>query len=245
MNPPQPKMLLPLFGRSEADPGERRRMDTNGQWFNHGGGRSQWLAVLLVLLGAGLSFGQSGNQPKQIDYSEFRIVTERNIFNPKRYARSGPRPATQPSSRVDAITLVGTMTYEKGPFAFFEGTSSEYRKVLKPSESIAGYRVTNIAFNSVKLSGQTNEIQLAVGMQLRREDEGPWHISAAPEPLPRPASDLGATPTSRPADSTAAATSVPQAGAGGGSETNAPSAAGAADDVLRRLMQRREQEINR
>ena len=29
------------------------------------------------------------------------------------------------------MTLVGTMTYEKGTFAFFDGSSSEYRKALK------------------------------------------------------------------------------------------------------------------
>lgn len=206
----------------------------------------QLLVTLLLLPGARPAFGQAGSQAKQIDYSDFRLVTDRNIFNPRRLARSnGARPPSQPASRVDAFTLVGTMTYEKGPFAFFEGTSPEYRKVLKPSESIAGYKLTNIAFNSVKLADQTNEIQLAVGMQMRREDQGAWHVSAAAEPLPPTRSEGATAGAARPADNSAAPSTAPPSDGGAAGEAAAPAAAGAADDVLRRLMQRREQENNR
>ena len=62
------------------------------------------------------------------------------------------------------------MTYEKGTFAFFDGTSSEYKKALKLADAIAGYKVTNIAPNGVKLASGTNELDLSVGAQLRREE---------------------------------------------------------------------------
>src|SRR5262249_468863 len=64
----------------------------------------------------------------------FRIVTERNIFDPNR----GPaiRPRSGPTRSTDYFALVGTMSYEKGLFAFFDGTSSEYRKALKLGDSI-------------------------------------------------------------------------------------------------------------
>ena len=54
------------------------------------------------------------------------------------------------------MTLVGTMTYEKGTFAFFDGSSSEYRKALKRAGIIAGYKLTSIAANSVELASGTN-----------------------------------------------------------------------------------------
>ena len=70
------------------------------------------------------------------------------------------------------------MSYEKGTFAFFDGTSSDYKKALKLTDSIAGYKVTNIAPNSVKLASGTNELELSVGAQLRREEDGPWLLAS-------------------------------------------------------------------
>src|SRR5690348_9065903 len=51
-----------------------------------------------------------------LDFSAFRLVVDRNIFDPNRAPRRGP---TAPVRTVDAFTLVGTMSYEKGIFAFF------------------------------------------------------------------------------------------------------------------------------
>ena len=42
---------------------------------------------------------------------------------------------------------------------------------------IAGYKVANIAPNGVKLAAGTNELELSVGMQLRREEDGPWLLA--------------------------------------------------------------------
>ena len=73
------------------------------------------------------------------------------------------------------------MSYEKGLFAFFDGTSSEYRKVLKRTDTIAGYKVEDIAPNHVKLASGTNEFDLPVGMQMRREEEGDWLLTTRTE----------------------------------------------------------------
>jgi len=201
------------------------------------------LIILLLLLNAALCFGQSTNQSKRLSYSDFQIINERNIFNPRRYARSGPRQA-QPASKVDFFTLVGTMTYEKGPFAFFEGTSSDYRKVLKPLDSIAGYKITNIEFNSVKLASQTNEVQLGVGMQMRREEDGPWRLAAASEPVP-PSNEVASATASKPGEAAAPSAGTSEPGAANQTASAATAPGGSDDAVLRRLMQRREQEMNR
>ncbi len=206
-----------------------------------GRSRRAWIPVLLLLI-TGLAAGaQTANQAKRIDYSTFRIITERNIFNPKRYARNIPQPRW-PAAKVDAFTLVGTMTYEKGPFAFFEGTSPEYRKVAKLSDSIAGYKVTNIEFGSVKLTSPTNELQLPVGMQLRREEDGPWQVASTPEAAPTaPSTAIGSV--SRPAETSSTLTGTTAQATT--NQTAAASSPASSDEVLRRLMQRREQENNR
>ncbi len=95
------------------------------------------------------------------------------------------RPRSRPN-RTESFALVGVMSYDKGPFAFFEGSRSDYQKVLKQDDSIAGFKVAAIEPAAVKLSSPTNEIELHVGMQMRREDEGEWKMSQKPENLEAP-----------------------------------------------------------
>src|SRR5262249_8652181 len=130
--------------------------------------------------------GQTTNTPSsRLDYSSFQIINERNVFNPHRSARSAPRERTSRSARprtTDSFALVGTMNYsEKGPLAFFEGSSSDYRKVLKPNEKIADFTVAEIAQSHVKLSSPTNQLELRVGMQLQHDESGVWNISERSE----------------------------------------------------------------
>ena len=147
------------------------------------------------------------------DYSTFKLILERNIFDPNRVHRG---PGSQPRPRtVDSLTLVGIMSYEKGTFAFFDGSSSEYKKAVKLSDTIAGHKITRIEPNAVILSAGTNQVELRVGMRLHREEGGDWIVSAQQE-------------------SYAAASSTP---------TASSAAPGSADnDVLERLRKKREQE---
>jgi hypothetical protein len=156
------------------------------------------------------------------------------------------------------------MSYGKGPFAFFDGTSSEYRKVLKLGDSIAGYKITNIEPNSARLASSTNEVQLRVGMQLRREENGAWHVATAvdtPSPENAPARTggrpgmsptlAGAAPNIDPAAALAADVPDPQAAQAeppadpGAANADSPTNSTETDPVLRRLMERRNQEVNR
>jgi len=218
--------------------------------------------------------------PKKIEFSDFKIITDRNIFNPRRYARgnnSERRETARPRS-VESLTLVGIMSYEKGWFAFFDGTSSAFRKAAQPNEKVGGFTVTEISPMQVTLAWETNSAELRVGMQMRREEGGEWRTNAAPEPaLAAYVAPVTARPTVAP--SAAADASSPggeasafpafvggadqptmivlpadgqgslDAGAGAislSATNNAPSGApGGENDVLRRLMQRREQELNK
>ncbi len=164
--------------------------------------------------------------PARLDYAAFRIIVDRNIFDPNRTPhRVGERTVRQPPKVLDSLTLVGTMSYENGTFAFFDGSSSDYKKALKLSDVIAGYRVTNIAPNGVTLTAGTNALNLGVGMQLRREEDGSWLLSGQ-------AGSYAATPA-------ATSTNAAAATATTGSDT----ASGAAEsDIIKKLMQRRAQE---
>jgi hypothetical protein len=152
------------------------------------------------------------------DYASFKLIAERNIFNANRSRRSGRASSEERKpNRVDTVTLVGMLTYEKGPYAFFDGSSSDYRKVLGPGKTIAGYTIEEITGTGVKLNSGTNTVELQVGSQMRREEGGEWHVVGG----------------SRAQASTAGATSS--------GDSTEP--AGEESDIVKRLMQQREQEL--
>ncbi len=155
-----------------------------GSKFKVQGSRFLLVLVLVLILNSALQtvLAQATNSPSRFDYASFHIITDRNIFNPRRSARytRTERPR-QAATRTDSFALVGTMSYEKGLFAFFDGSSSDYRKVLKQDDTIAGFKVAGIEASYVKLASPTNQVELHVGMQLRHEDDGDWHVSVPPE----------------------------------------------------------------
>ena len=167
----------------------------------------------------------TNNGPVTLDYASFKIIVDRNIFDPNRWPhKEKPPQVVSRSKSFDSLTLVGIMSYEKGTFAFFDGTSSEYKKALKLTDSIAGYKVTNIAPHGVKLASGTNELELSVGAQLRREEDGPWLLTGQSTSY---AATLASTSTNA-----AAATTTGSDAASGGAES----------DILKRLMLKREKE---
>jgi hypothetical protein len=117
----------------------------------------------------------ASSAPTGLNESAFSIISERNIFNSKRTGSVLGR--TQSRRTVEDFALTGTMDYGKGKYAVFEGSSTEFTKVLQPNGFIAGYKVVEIQPNSVKLelTGQITELPIGTGM--RREDRGPWKFT--------------------------------------------------------------------
>jgi hypothetical protein len=182
---------------------------------------------------------QRTNSSSVNNTDDFGIIAQRNIFNPY---RSGTRiqtfrPDKRPTTprQTPYFALVGTMSYPKGVFAFFDGTSTDYKKVLAQGATINGYTVAEIAPNGVKLATTNGSpIEMKVGTQMRYEN-GAWKL---PEGMGS-SGDSGASATSGVAAS-------PEENSGGSTAVTAPeetppSAEG--NDVLRKLMEQRQKEL--
>lgn len=143
--------------------------------------RSLFVIATVMALGLMNSPAEQTNAPSRSSYDAFRMISDRNIFNPNRYARSSGRTRTEsrPASRVESFTLVGLMAYEKGVFAFFDGTSASYKKTLEGAGTISEFKITSVTPDQARLVSGTNEFVLHVGMQVRREDEGDWFLTEA------------------------------------------------------------------
>lgn len=196
-----------------------------------------FIILALALTGSLGARAQSSNQvPDPTDYAAFsRFIAERNIFDPNRQPHFSNRPQASRththSPSAPAFSLVGTMAYEKGYFAFFNGNSDELRQALPVSGTIAGYTVADISYGHVTLettnaaTNATGKVELKVG-DVMREENGQWQFAGA--------GDISTGSRSVSSSSTPATSS---------SSTPAPSSsASEPNDILKRLMQKREQE---
>jgi hypothetical protein len=197
------------------------------------------LALAAALLAGGAAQAQSNGVPGPADYPAFsRFITDRNIFDPNRQPyyyssntrRTTPRIRTR-STSAPALTLVGTMSYQKGMFAFFNGNSDDLKKALRVADKIAGYTVMDISASRVKLetADKKKQFDMKVGDAMRQEN-GKWVFAGAGEISNEP------SPTETPAS---------PAGSDGSSESAAPATPSSAtepNEVLKRLMQLREKE---
>ena len=219
--------------------------------------------LIAVAISAG---AQTTNVP---DFASFQIISQRNIFNQSRVPHTRATHVTVPV--VDSFAFVGTMSYAKGEFAFFNGSSSEFRKVLQVDGEIANFKVTDITPKSVTLTNGTNQVVLDLQTQMRRDDNGHWAMSSERASYPgagssyRSSSRSQFSSTSRPYASSSRSADPAMAGPGPdnmqindtnlsgaeerptpGEEENPPEAStppgGGGNDALSRLMQRRAQE---
>ena len=172
------------------------------------------------------SSGKSSERPKVVApagpaFETYRLIGDRNIFNPNRVGRSS-RSSEAPAPRTDVITFVGTMQYEKGLFAFFDSPDAAYRKALNEGGALGKFTVKSIAADSVELERDAKPLTLQMGQQLRRPDGGEWSV-------------VGAEIVRREARAAEAA-----ANPGPGAPLAIPADA---SDALRRLMEKRQQQL--
>ena len=184
------------------------------------GTQHRWLFMLGVMV-CSPCFAASTNAPARTEYAFFKLIPERNIFNPARVAHHfQTTPADSGTSTpTDAFVLVGTMAYAKGTFAFFSGPTTNYQKVLPCHGEIAGFKLTAIQPEAVILTTSNRTLALHVGAQLQRNAETGWTL--VPNVLTQGADQVISPAPPPPAN-----------------DPVAP-----ANDILKKLMQKREQEL--
>jgi hypothetical protein len=194
--------------------------------------RTATLAALAAVSAAGAAPAQSNRIPGPKDYDKFTaFISDRNVFDPQRVSHSYTgiirSPIRKPRA-APAIEFVGTMSYEKGTFAFLSGNNSEYNGVLQIGDRYLTFRVASLCATNVVLEGTNNvRISLALGDGLRQEN-GNWVSTAGGE---FPAASASDTTSSYSGDSS-----------GTRSESAAPPSSGEPNEALKRLMQLREKE---
>ena len=198
---------------------------------------SIWIGSLTagVLFGSLLGFAAETHPTSVIDSKEVaRRVGDRNIFDPERQpkirgeSRPAPKPKAVASADAPEFGLVGVITYPRGTFAFFDGNASEFHKTLQLNAVIAGQTLSTITPQSITLIASNRPPNLLrVGQRLRQDSEGVWQLvtGLGGEGFKRSGSAEGSTGTA------AASSTTPSEDPPG------------SDEILKRLLKKREQEM--
>ena len=198
---------------------------------------SIWIGSLMagVLFGSLLGFAAETHPTSVIDSKEVaRRVGDRNIFDPERQpkirgeSRPAPKPKAVASADAPEFGLVGVITYPRGTFAFFDGNASEFHKTLQLNAVIAGQTLSTITPQSITLIASNRPPNLLrVGQRLRQDSEGVWQLvtGLGGEGFKRSGSAERSTGTA------AASSTTPSEDPPG------------SDEILKRLLKKREQEM--
>ncbi len=143
----------------------------------------------------------------------FALVTERNIFNPNRTARTRSAPEEKPV-RTEEVALVGVVGFGADPAAVFHSADPRLRGEAAAGGRLGDFSVVAVTPAGVELRAGERTYTLAVAQRLTRVEGGEWTASAAPVPEVRSRPD--APPVEVPAN---------------------------ASEVLKRLMKQREKQL--
>lgn len=203
------------------------------------------LLLLAVLIGGPRSICGQDTDPRGEGFNTFRLVTQRNIFNPDRrrpppVSERRTPPPRQPDP--DIVRLTGTMLYQDRQIAFFDGSDRDFRGAKEVEQNIADLVVEQITTDRVFLRrvGSDEKIVMMVGTQLRRVGDDPWETQTGG----RGSFPSSSASRSRSVSSTRGPATDSGAGADsdGGGESAAASDA-SASEILKRLMEKRRQEM--
>jgi hypothetical protein len=89
---------------------------------------------------------------------------------------SKPRRANRSGESEPTLSLCWVMELREGRFAFSTGAARNSAG-LQPDESIAGFKIAEVAPACVKLQATNGQIlELCVGMQMKKREEEEWQL---------------------------------------------------------------------
>lgn len=172
------------------------------------------------------------------DFETFKLILDRNIFDPDRRGPREQRRERPPEPpREESFTLLGTMFYANKQLAFFDGTDTEWAGAVKMGESVAGHKLTKIGFDAIELEWNGESIELTVGSARAKRGDDPWSTQSG--------SDWSGNSGSSSSRSSSGRTYGSRQSEGvSDSETSggdAPAPNLEANDILKQMMERRRQ----
>ena len=182
-------------------------------------------------------------KPMPGSLQDFSLLWNNNIFDPSREPdrQERKRPDPEPEPQIDAFTVIGLMAYADRQIVVLSGSSSEYNGVFKLNDQIDNLKLISLGDKAVSFAeGETN-FSVGIGTGLRRVDGGAWKEStervSSTSRSGSSRSQYSSRRTTRSDENTdSAKESEDKAGEADDSEDSAA-------ELLRKMMERRRQEV--
>jgi len=138
--------------------------------------------IITIFSAIFFSYAENGQSFSTPEFSDFRIILERNIFDPDRRAKpafsnASPQPTPVPT---EEIRLVGTVINKGEAIAFFKGSDSSFNGQWKQGDTIAGLRIKEIGTRGLILENQRQKIEMKVGAGITTSNREKWTLTTKP-----------------------------------------------------------------
>lgn len=221
-----------------------------------------WIGIISLILGWGGFSVFSEETPsipeEKTGLESFKLIWERNIFNPNRQKPLDPSQIVErkEAPQIETFTLIGTMIKGASSYAFFQGSNSLYNTVLGVGDQIAGHIISEISTSGILLKSEETPQVLTVGQGMSRQEQGAWSVSAVSYSSRRDRSpsrnregdrsrdrSFNSSPSTR--NRVAAQTDTRSTSEESSGETSEESSGNSQSEILKKLMEKRKQEMQK
>ena len=174
---------------------------------------------------------------------DFDILHINNIFDPNRkpYQPDRKRQEPEPEPQIDAFTVIGLMAYADRQIAVLSGSSSEYSGAFKLNDQIDNLKLISLSDKAVLFAEGEATFNVDIGTSLRRVDGGAWKESSERVRMGSKSSSSRSQYSSR--GTTRSDENKDSAKDSEDKEEESDSSADSEAELLRKMMERRRQEI--
>ena len=174
---------------------------------------------------------------------DFDILHINNIFDPNRkpYQPDRKRQEPEPEPQIDAFTVIGLMAYADRQIAVLSGSSSEYSGAFKLNDQIDNLKLISLSDKAVLFAEGEATFNVDIGTSLRRVDGGAWKESSERVRTGSKSSSSRSQYSSR--GTTRSDENKDSAKDSEDKEEESDSSADSEAELLRKMMERRRQEI--
>tara|TARA_B100001971_G_C18117144_1_gene497467 strand:- start:148 stop:879 length:732 start_codon:yes stop_codon:yes gene_type:complete len=174
---------------------------------------------------------------------DFDILHTNNIFDPNRkpYRPDRKRQDPKPEPQIDAFTVIGLMAYADRQIAVLSGSSSEYSGTFKLNDQIDNLKLISLDDKAVSFAEGEATFSVDIGTSLRRVDGGAWKESSERVRTASKSSSSRSEYSSR--GTTRSDENKDSAKDSEGKEEESDGATDSEAELLRKMMERRRQEV--
>ena len=215
-----------------------------------------WLGLIYSSLGQAIAQVADTTEPVVLEHEkiqvkkpvpgslqDFEILHIKNIFDPNRKPYRPPRKREdpKPEPRIDVFTVIGLMTYADRQIAVLSGSSSEYSGAFKLNDQIDNLRLISLSDKAVSFAEGEATISVDIGTSLRRADGGAWKESSERVGTVSKSGSSRSQYSSR--ETTRRDENKDSVKDSEGEEGESDDSKDSASELLRKMMERRRQEV--